>query len=360
MAILMVPLIGCIYKKAVPTRYRTRFNKDLKTRSTLSKNLGTQVYTMESNPPIVGSNEPDLDFPEWLCDDIVNMYNFDTRTDNSAIPTFPTEEPQLILSPSPDPMPNFPEDMAGIGITYVSDFPYTTEPGQYFTLPTEFPSYLELTYPTEVTEYSQLINNLTLYGPAIVFGQSEDLLNGTDSETLPPPYIAYDTTSEPDWSFINFSDSYEQGSYNIEVPYGGPDPGSLSTPSSGTEDLETPTTTPAYSPVSVASSPQQQLSSRNLKYTCKYESCGYKGFSRFCDLNKHLKIHNKNLLCDFEPNGNCRERFSTEKDRKRHKDTKHENKRPYTCHICLRAGTDRKFSRIDNFRVHKRKLHGEM
>jgi len=50
----------------------------------------------------------------------------------------------------------------------------------------------------------------------------------------------------------------------------------------------------------------------------------------------------EHLECNFEPNGGCQMRFPTEKDRKRHRETVHEKKRPYVCHICARESAEEK------------------
>lgn len=234
----------------------------------------------------------------------------------------------------------------------------------YITSHTQLP-YFEPTYTTDLYPAPVGINSIP-YSTA--FNQPEAPLNIENLAYFPPP-PTYGVTPEPaDWQrYFNLSPSStptssEHTDYDMEMPYMDPNPGpSLSTSLNVTphsEGLETPTFTPCYSPVSVAT-PQQPLSPR--KYACEYESCGHKEFDRPCDLNKHLKTHNKHLECDFEPNGGCQMKFSTEKDRKRHRETVHEKLRPYVCHICVKEGAEGKegrFSRKDNLRIHRKKVHG--
>lgn len=120
-----------------------------------------------------------------------------------------------------------------------------------------------------------------------------------------------------------------------------------------TEGLVTPTFSPASgsSPCSIASP------SATRKHSCGFASCGHKQFERPCDLNKHLKTHDKHLPCEFAKEG-CIWVFCTKKDLDRHVNGVHKKKKPFSCHICKSQGDDKRFTRKDNWRVHLRKVHG--
>jgi len=337
--LVRVPLIGRIYKKVVPARYRTRRNKHLKqsnkTRAIIKESA---VKTMEY-PPAPECNTLDPNFLDWLNEEMIDQYNYDDGISSATSP--PAEEPPPAKT---DPMPSLDQM---VDPAYMTDFTNL--------------SHSEPTYTTGFGQYPHP-NSHILYGPAAIFSH-EPSLNYAEGYSFNSP-----TPMSPDWpNLVNFPGSPTSSSSDItdfdgmEFPYMGINPG-LSLPTSQTvspqtEGLETPIFTPRST--SVASPPQQLLSAR--KYACEYESCGHKEFDRPCDLNKHLKTHNKHLECDFEPGGTCQMKFSTEKDRKRHRETVHEKKRPYTCHICVKEGKEGKegrFSRKDNLRIHRKKVHG--
>ncbi|KAF8425883.1 hypothetical protein EV426DRAFT_572907 [Tirmania nivea] len=334
-ALSRVPLIGRIYRKMVPARYRTGLHTNPKTINP-SKDLGTPTLRiMEYNPP---TQEDDFN----LFKDFLNMEQFEDGIDNSTIST-------TLPQPVPtDPTSNFPNHVYHAYMSEQLEHLYI-DPNQYLTLVDSH------YHPTYIP---------------ILFEQFGAPLSVTENHYTPPPATSsqYDSAVESDWQgLVNFSGSSTPSSEptdfdNMDI-YAGTSPG-LSLPASQnispqSEGLETPTFTPSYSPVSVVSTPQQLPSPR--KYTCEQESCGHKEFDRPCDLNKHLKTHNKHLECDFEPSGGCQMKFSTEKDRKRHRETVHEKKKPYVCHICVKEGAEGKegrFSRKDNLRVHRKKVHG--
>jgi len=393
-ALFRVPLIGRIYKKIVPTRYRTSdLNKHLNlTIISTKKDPGTPALRIMETPTMeCNAHSLDPEFQEWLNEENIDLsqYDFDEGFGITAS-TPPAEEAQSVLTPSTYTMSISSDQTTSLDPAYITDltqlaYPgpaYTTSPIAYFPDPivdidpsyiTNFPQppHPEPTSTIDYNQYFATVGNHHLpYSPANIFDQSGVPLIFADnlSYTTPPP--AYETNLELDWqNFVNLSGSSTPSSSvhtdfdNMEVSYMGATPG-LSIPTSQnvtpqTEGLETPTFTPSCSPLSVTSPPQPLPPPR--RYACENESCGHKEFDRPCDLNKHLKTHNKHLACDFEPNGGCQMRFSTEKDRKRHRETVHEKKRPYVCHICVREGAEGKegrFSRKDNLRIHRKKVHG--
>ena len=73
---------------------------------------------------------------------------------------------------------------------------------------------------------------------------------------------------------------------------------------------------------------------------------------------RYRRTHNKHLECCFEPNGGCQIRFSTEKGRKRHRETVHEKKRPYVCYICVGEGAKRRgYLAARDLRSHPKQVH---
>lgn len=346
----LVPLIGRIYQKLVPARYRTGLNKHTKTTNT-SKNSGIPALRiMESSDYTI-----DPEFQEWL-DGVqfdFTSYNFDEELGISAASPPPLAGAQAPI-PFTDPMLDL---TLGLDPAYIVDL-------------THMPHQIVDVNPAYLTNFSQLPSAYIDFSQGIQYSAVDQFgvpINFADNFYTPPSHSP--SSVDSDWlSLLHLSGystpslSEHTDSDNMENPYMGTSPG-LSIPTSQnitpqTAGLETPTFTPSCSPVSFTSPPQQLLPRR---YSCEYESCGHKEFERPCDLNKHLKTHKKHLQCDFEPNGGCQAKFSTEKDRKRHRETVHEKKRPYVCHICVKEGAEGKegrFSRKDNLRIHRKKVHG--
>lgn len=402
-ALLRVPLIGRIYKKVVPARYRTGLNKHTKIINT-RKNPGTPpLRIMESITPTLECNALTLDpeFQEWLDVEQIDLtlYNFDEGLGSSAAPT-PAEEPQVptpsidpIISPgqivNPDPayitdltqlhpelVDSIAHQMIDINPAYITDFSQLPHYESAYTIDFSRLPYSESAYTIDFSQLSYSESTYTIdsnqyiqYSPTNAFEQFRAPTNFPNNFSYTPPsHTPSSVYDNSDWlNFVSLS-GYSTPSLsehtdcdNMEISYMDTNPG-LSIPTSQnatpqTAGLETPTFTPSCSPVSVTSPPQQLP----RRYSCEYESCGHKEFDRPCDLNKHLKTHNKHLECDFDPNGGCQMKFSTEKDRKRHKVTVHEKQRPHVCHICVKEGAEGKegrFSRKDNLKIHIKKVHG--
>jgi len=89
------------------------------------------------------------------------------------------------------------------------------------------------------------------------------------------------------------------------------------------QGLETTTFIPSC--ISVSTNSPLQLLPPHRRYECEYESCVHKQFDRPSDLNPHRRTHHKYLECEFD---RCQVRFSTEKDRQRHRECVHEKKEP--------------------------------
>lgn len=120
------------------------------------------------------------------------------------------------------------------------------------------------------------------------------------------------------------------------------------TPSPQTEGLPTPMLTPDNNSASSPSSPMQ-LGFAPASYMCK---CCHNVYPRRCDLTKHFKTHLKDLQCE-----QCPKRFSARRDLRRHVDGVHLHKKDYWCELCAQQGVKKEFSRKDNFKAHKRKVH---
>ncbi|RPB23226.1 hypothetical protein L211DRAFT_849860 [Terfezia boudieri ATCC MYA-4762] len=367
-AILRVPLIGRIYKKVASPR---NLNKDLKKHLKKKDLRAPAVKIMESKqPPAVECNAHTFDaiFRDWLNEEIIDhsSYNFDEGISSSTASTTSAEEPQ--------PVPSFLSDSMSSSF----EFANTTDLTPYY------PDLMDDIDPADITDFSNSEPHFNQYPAAVGNHHSQFETPFTSAEDfsyipLPhTPFAAYDTTLERhllspaygtalegNWqTYFTPSSSIYTDFDNMETSYPNTNPG-LSSPTSQnvtpqTEGLETPTFTPSCSRASSVTSPPQQ-SPPTRRYACKQESCGHKEFDRPCDLNKHLKTHNKHLECDFETNGGCQMRFSTEKDRKRHRETVHEKKRPFICHLCVKEGAvgkEGRFSRKDNLRIHRKKVHG--
>lgn len=120
------------------------------------------------------------------------------------------------------------------------------------------------------------------------------------------------------------------------------------TPSPQTQGLPTPMLTPNNNSASSPSSPLQ-LRFAPASYTCK---CCHNVYSRPCDLTKHFKTHIKDLQCE-----QCPRKFSARRDLRRHVDGFHLHKKDYWCELCAQQGVKKEFTRKDNFKAHKRKVH---
>lgn len=90
-------------------------------------------------------------------------------------------------------------------------------------------------------------------------------------------------------------------------------------------------------------------------WRCGYPQCSSQAtFTRGCDLRKHFRRHTKTLFCRDETCPQSREGgFSSKKDRDRHESRHAPQIR------CTYSGCERVFSRVDNMKDHRRRIHGE-
>lgn len=178
-----------------------------------------------------------------------------------------------------------------------------------------------------------------------------------DTEMSSPPL------SEEFWQYVRFPDSPAPApaTPDLGMAYspGTTVPENMVTPRDVTPQTEgpnTPTFT-LYSGRSPASTGSPQMpSSSSTEFICSEEGCGARQFERRCDLNKHLKTHNKDFQCEFS-RPECTARFSTRKDLKRHLNTVHLREKKYFCKICQEQGSTGTFSRADNLKDHQRRVH---
>lgn len=117
-----------------------------------------------------------------------------------------------------------------------------------------------------------------------------------------------------------------------------------------------PNTTP--SPSMSYTTPTTPIFAHPQSLVCPHPGCprGATPFSRQCDLNKHMKTHEKNQLCTLPlatTGAPCGQRFATMKDLRRHQGAATHGVE--ASHVCPYCGSAK--SRPDNLRDHIRRKH---
>ncbi|CAL5868658.1 uncharacterized protein PFLUO_LOCUS2885 [Penicillium psychrofluorescens] len=146
----------------------------------------------------------------------------------------------------------------------------------------------------------------------------------------------------------------------------------------GTASCATPSLVPSSYGVEMTSSPSQMdtqdqttclfnQSSPSHMYTgsvkCEYPRCSWVG-KCLSDKRKHNARHQKRFKCD-EPNCSRKEGFGTINDLARHKKCVHNKepeRGPKMVYVCLGTNCPRpnkKWPRLDNFRQHLARMHGD-
>lgn len=264
--------------------------------------------------PFPGSDNFNLDF------DLSNIESWDPLTDPLGTTLPPLTDPQPIIAP------------------FNTEFDY-----QYFctTMSTHDST------PSGLLDHSQLhedsLHKSYLqehhhhYYPPVDVGFSYDSYTS-------PPSLSYSTADASHYySVPTTAGPYE--SYLSESPIS-PNTYSVNSPTTPSPSMTyTTPTTPVFA------STQSTL-------VCPHPGCprGATPFSRQCDLNKHMKTHEKNQLCTLplaSTGAPCGQRFATMKDLRRHQGAATHGVE--ASHVCPYCGSAK--SRPDNLRDHIRRKH---
>ena len=84
-------------------------------------------------------------------------------------------------------------------------------------------------------------------------------------------------------------------------------------------------------------------------HRCSFRGCQAGPFRRPCDLTKHTMSHIKKWKCCYP---SCKSTFGTPKDKNRHINTVHKQRKPYSCAHCSKP-----FGRRDNLWDHVTRVH---